>query len=144
MSLEERARRAAESLLENSSLTADLFDPEAQVLLDWGMKLATNLARDTGGVDDGQAEPILDAGLSDVRRVMRRVNRLVGHISEHDTQAVHKRLLSILETAERMPILKVNYPADLDAEVETLRGLSQGEALNRMLTWLGVGVDDEL
>jgi len=42
--LEQRASRAAESILEDESLTSDLDDVAAKVLLDWGLACAKAIA----------------------------------------------------------------------------------------------------
>jgi hypothetical protein len=45
----QRIERAAESILENERLTADLDDAAAQVLIDWGLACAELIAGSTDG-----------------------------------------------------------------------------------------------
>lgn len=73
--LARRERRAAESILENESLTADLDDKVATVLLDWGLACATEIARSTASLDPAQATIATSERLRATRRLMRRVNR---------------------------------------------------------------------
>ncbi|MEW5871165.1 MAG: hypothetical protein AB1894_17960 [Chloroflexota bacterium] len=75
--LERRARRAAESILENESLTAELDDREANVLVEWGVACAKAAARQTAGMEDAQAEQALDANLRATRQLMRQVSKWV-------------------------------------------------------------------
>jgi hypothetical protein len=70
----QRADRAAESILENERLTADLDDAAAQVLLDWGVTCARMIARDTTGLDEVAAERAMSPRLRAIRRLMRQVN----------------------------------------------------------------------
>jgi hypothetical protein len=71
--LEARRRRAAETILQNERLTAGLQDAVAQALLDWGLAMAGHVASSTAGLDDRQAEPVLETRLQAVARLMRRV-----------------------------------------------------------------------
>ena len=66
----ESRRVAVERILEDESLTAELLDPAARVLLDWGTTQARTLA--------GQAEE-LDTRLSDLRRTLKRIARQAGY-----------------------------------------------------------------
>ncbi|MCA9936520.1 MAG: hypothetical protein H6662_08370 [Ardenticatenaceae bacterium] len=77
--LAKRARRVAESLLENESLTADLNDTAAQGLLDWGLQMAQRVVDSTTELDDEAAEEVMYPRLKATRRMMRSVNRLVAN-----------------------------------------------------------------
>lgn len=73
--LAKRVNRTAASILENEPLTADLDDPAAQVLLDWGVACAETIAQCTAGLDDTEAEDAMYPRLRAMRRLMRQVNR---------------------------------------------------------------------
>lgn len=84
-----------ESLAEDESLTADLVDEAASVLLDWGLAQAQGLAR--------QAETLpsqeMDARLADLRRTMKRINREAGEAAPEEQAERVRELLEELETA---------------------------------------------
>jgi hypothetical protein len=73
---------ALESLLENESLTADLDDAAAKVLLDWGMayvRLSHRLA-----VDSPEPEGYIHNQMRTTRKWMRAVNRWSASRAEKD------------------------------------------------------------
>ena len=94
ISLENR-RRAVERILEDESLTADLTDAAATLLLDWGLARVEALVQ--------QAE--LDAHLADLRRTMKRIGRQVGKAAP---EAQVERVRALLAEIEKKQ----------DAEVE--------------------------
>jgi hypothetical protein len=71
---QQRVNRAAESILENERLTADLDDADAKVLIDWGVACAERIARSTAGLNDLEAEEAMYPRLRATRRMMRQVN----------------------------------------------------------------------
>jgi len=73
--IKERIDKAAESILENEKLTADLDDDAAQVLLDWGITCAKKIAQSTLGLDDMEAEDAMYQPMRATRRLMRAVNK---------------------------------------------------------------------
>jgi hypothetical protein len=74
---QQRVNRAAESILENERLAADLDDASAQVLIDWGVACAERIARSTAGLNEAEAEDAMHPRLRATRRLMRRVNSWV-------------------------------------------------------------------
>ena len=70
-----RAQRAAESILENEALTADLDDQAAQVLIDWGVALAQQIAAETAGLDEVAAEEAMYQPQRTLRKMLRQTNR---------------------------------------------------------------------
>ncbi len=91
--VERRASRAAESILENESLTADLNDDAAQVLITWGIDCAEMVAQRTVGLDDTEAEEIMAPRLRAIRRLMRLINDIT------NTTHFKETLDAILEQA---------------------------------------------
>ncbi|MFN2271709.1 MAG: hypothetical protein ACK2US_12780 [Anaerolineae bacterium] len=75
-------QRAAERLLEDESLTADLIDDAAKLLLEWGLKMAEMTIQQAKGLSLEE----IDARLAELRRTMRRINHEVGQI-EPEAQA---------------------------------------------------------
>ncbi len=73
--IKDRIEKAAQSILENEKLTADLDDDAANVLLDWGIACAKAISQGTLGLDDTQAEEAMYQPLRATRRLMRTVNK---------------------------------------------------------------------
>jgi hypothetical protein len=68
----ERADRAVERLLENESLTADLEDAPARVLLELGADWARRIAGSTAAIrDEAAADQALAPALEGVRQALR-------------------------------------------------------------------------
>jgi len=72
---ESRIEKAAQSILDNEKLTADLDDDAAQVLLDWGIASAKQIVQGTLGLDDMEAEDAMYQPMRANRRLMRGVNK---------------------------------------------------------------------
>jgi hypothetical protein len=72
--LDNRIQRAAESILENEKLTADLDDPAADALIQWGVSWATAAAQETVDLDEEQSADYLYPRLKATRRMLRYVN----------------------------------------------------------------------
>lgn len=72
-----RLSRAAESLLENETVTADLDTEAANALLAWGQDCVERIVRDSVGLGDAAAEEAIALRLKAMRRLMRQVNRWV-------------------------------------------------------------------
>ena len=70
-----RLRRAAESILENEALTANLDDDAAAVLLDWGVTLAKRIAASAAGLDDAAFEEATYPRMRALRKMLRYINR---------------------------------------------------------------------
>jgi hypothetical protein len=97
--LAERAKRAAESILENESLTADLDDQAAKVLLDWGTTCARTIATSTSGLSAAQAQEAMDLRLRAVRQFMRSINGWAAEQQGMDAEGHAARLVKVLEQA---------------------------------------------
>ena len=72
-----RIHRAAESILENERLTADLDDAAAKELLDWGIACVKGVAQSTVGLNDMEARAAMSPRLRATRQLMRLVNRWI-------------------------------------------------------------------
>ena len=97
--LEQRARRTAESILENESLTSDLDDVAARALLDWGLDCAKVIVQRTVDLDDSQADEAMSLGLRAIRRLMRSANKWVSERWEMDAESQLGQLNRIVEQA---------------------------------------------
>lgn len=97
--LTRRINRAAESILENERLTADLDDAAAKVLLDWGVTCAIMVAQSTAGLNDLEAEKVMSPRFRAVRRLMRSVNKWIAKRREMDAEGSATLLTKIIEQA---------------------------------------------
>lgn len=95
----EREKLAAESLLENESLTDGLDDSTAAVLLGWGVELARSIASRTAGMDDAQAEEVMDEPMRGLRRMLRHTSRWVQAVLDGDAETASDSLNTAIEQA---------------------------------------------
>lgn len=143
MSVEERANRASQQLSENSSLTDDLMDEEAVVVMDWAKSLAERFIHQTHYLDDTQAELLIEDGLRALRRTMRRLGRLVSRLEHLEPEAAYEHVSMLLEAAHELPNVQVNIPEDMDLALDTLRTLPTGEMLQQVLDWISLPEEDK-
>ena len=132
----DRAQRAAEQLMEDESLTDELDDAEAGRLLDWGIGLSGYLVRHiyrSGGADEAEAEERLDNQLGTLRRVMRKINKLVGSLPAAPPEMIAARLAEALGLAAQLPRVMVALPTDPLSAALNLRGLTPADALESIL-----------
>ncbi len=97
--VQRRKRRAAESILENEALTADLDDRSAKSLNTLGLRFAERAAQNTAGMDDGTAETVMDEGLRAARKMLRAVSQWIVSQQQGDNQASESSLERIFEQA---------------------------------------------
>jgi hypothetical protein len=112
-----RTDLAAEGILGNQRLTANLDDSAASELLDWGVACAEEIAQGTAGLDDQEAEEFMYPRLRATRRLMREVNRWVAQQEEMDTVGIAESLDRIVEEAV------IAYGQDLTPAVAGERAL---------------------
>ena len=91
-------RRIAGRLLENESLTADLVDDAAKVLLDWGLNQAMDIAQQAEAIEQDYLETRLDT----LQSTMRRINQQAGTVPPESQPARVRQLLDTVEV-ERSP-----------------------------------------
>jgi len=87
--LDEVLQSTVERLLEDEALTADLVDPAARYLLDWGIARATAIVREAGA-SPAEAQ----ARLAALRQQMRALARRVGEMLPEEQAAALQRLLT--------------------------------------------------
>ena len=96
----QRLKRAADNILENERLTSELDDAAAQVLLDWGVACAEEIARSTAGLKGSKVEEAMSPRLRATRRLMRRVSKWVANRRTMDGERSGELLSQISEQAE--------------------------------------------
>ncbi len=89
------SRRAVERILEDESLTADLVDEAATMLLEWAAKRAEAVAEQTT-----IPSTVRDDHLALIRWAMRHVNRVVGQRVPDEQAAGVRALLGQIEAEE--------------------------------------------
>ena len=96
----QRVNIAAQGLLENESLTADLDDQAAKTLLEWGLDCVRKIAQDTAGMDEAQAEGDMYPRLRATRTLLRTVNNTVASGSAMNTIFTSELITQIIEQAK--------------------------------------------
>ena len=124
-----RMQRAAERILENESLTADLDDDAAQVLLDWGVRCAEQIARDTVGLSANQVEEAMYPRLRALRRLMRAVNRWAIKCQPMDAE-------TLAEMLEQAAIVYHSYVPPGTVPQEAFLASSTPEAIARLRAFI--------
>jgi uncharacterized protein (TIGR00730 family) len=137
--MENKFRYAIELITGDSSLTDDMDDDQASRLLTWGEQQARRLASKSAGIE---VEEELDTNLQNLRRVMRRINKLVGMLDFGEPEEMSSILSKIFEAAADVPAIKALPPDDLDEMVAQLKSLPRGEALEMIMSRL-LGESDE-
>ncbi|MBN1886917.1 MAG: hypothetical protein JW850_02970 [Thermoflexales bacterium] len=110
--LAQRVSRAAESILENESLTDGLDETAAEQLLSWGIACAETAARDTASLGEAEAEEALSPRMRATRMLMRSVKAWIASRPTAGTDPA--QLNEIVEQAA------IVYGWDLDPSAERL------------------------
>ena len=97
--MDRRRQRAAESILDNESLTADLDDDAARLLNDWALSCAEQIVLSPEGLSDEEAEDATYPRLRSTRRLMRFVNRWVRQRLDRTPHESGKLLGQIVQQA---------------------------------------------
>lgn len=125
-------KKAAELILGDASLRDELTDDEAQPLIDWGLAQVAQIARRASLMASAEA---VEAALDDVRRLMKRVNRVVRHRALGDAEAVRSDLERLSELSARL--FGDAVPRAALSQVDTFMAeqgnLSNGQVVKRLL-----------
>lgn len=106
--LKARKRLAIEMVLESESLTDDLEDDEAEILLDWGLAQAEAYALATQEIaDEEEARLAIDQGVMVIRRAMRFINDLVAERMDLSDGEMVEELLQLTSLARELPHIQV-------------------------------------
>lgn len=93
----EELQKLEERLVSDSSLRDALTDDEAQQLLDWGLAQLRREVRRTAALPPPEARSQLEAQAGAVRQVMRQANRMVRGLPEATKGERREHLLRFLE-----------------------------------------------
>ena len=115
--LDARKRLAIEMILESESLTDDLQDDEAEILLDWGLAQAEAYALATQETaDEEEARLALDQGVTTIQRAMRLINDLVAERMELSDEEMVEELLRLVSLVSELPNVQVTAGEEKEEE----------------------------
>ncbi len=134
--VELRAAQAAESILDNESLTSELDDAAAQILLNWGADWARRVARRTAGMDEAAAQEAMVAPMAALRQLVRMINKRAGGNVPGDAAAWWARLIeqgsiaaaAALTSPINPELLWSDDAADLPGQIGRLRAWFEAQA----------------
>jgi hypothetical protein len=137
---DDRLQRAADAILGDESLTDEMDDAPASRLLDWAVGVSKQIAGQTADMQDDQAVAYLDDKMQTLRKVVRRVNKLIGTAAASgDTIELVETLQKVMEAASEVEGLTPAAPADLNAAAERLKAMPAEDALNEILSYINKG-----
>jgi hypothetical protein len=123
---DEQVRRTIERIYEDESVTDELADDEAEVLLQWGERLATLLP--SKGLS---GDVLIEAG-DQLRRLLRIINRFTGQRSSMDAEE-QKSTLDTIVTAAKGIGFSVD-PAKLQEYLQAHTEWDNTESIRKLTT----------
>ncbi|HET91128.1 MAG TPA: hypothetical protein ENN99_10380 [Chloroflexi bacterium] len=132
--LERRIKRAAESILENESLTAALDDDTAQELVAWGLDCTKTVVQNTANMNAAEAEERIRPQLRAIGRLMRSIgNWMAARQKTAETGAPW--LEDILEQAAVIYGRDVSFPSIEQREAFLHHVQSIAHGAQAVLAW---------
>jgi hypothetical protein len=128
--IQERIQHAAESILENEALTADLDDEAAQVLLDWGVEQSQTIAAQTAEMNEAEAEEAMYRPMRALRKMLRITNKWATNPQEKDLSKILKQVEIVYGSSpdvDQQTAFLGALPKDTGARVQALRGFIEGK-----------------
>jgi phosphatidylserine/phosphatidylglycerophosphate/cardiolipin synthase-like enzyme len=119
-----RQERAAGRILDDERLRGDLTDDEYQPLLDWALAMTDRIAASTAGMDDSEADRVIDEGLVAVRGNVGAARAAVVAHAEGDAERRSAELQVIGRNWSRFPTDVIEGVPD-EAVASRLRTLSE-------------------
>ena len=139
-SMEDRIRQAVTQITGNVSLTDEMDDAAAAILLEWGSTMATHLVHASADQPPEQAEQYMEANMPNLRRVMRRINGTIGSLSYESPEEIAERLSGLFEAAQQTPPLTdCEVPGEMSLVAFGLKQKSQTDAVTAILRLLTPG-----
>lgn len=127
-----RARQLEAQILDDSSVTDDLDDTPAKVLLEWGLQAARRIAEATAGQPDVQAGEVMDAAIVSLRRTMRRVGKLVADFDSLAPDELADKLAGVLDAGGATGVLSV--PPDVAQALKRVQSVPAPARLTLILS----------
>ncbi|WP_017719306.1 hypothetical protein [Kamptonema formosum] len=138
--LTQRITWAAESLLDNETLTPELEDAAGGAALTWATDLSRRVALATAGLDDEAAEAFMAPKLAAIGELIRLVSRWAASYREMDAGGRESFLSQVIEAAlkiypdyqpphkeQQQAFLREPFPADPRDWIVNLRRLVEGD-----------------
>jgi hypothetical protein len=132
--LEERINRIASQVLGDASLTDEMDDVEARLLFDWAARAARRIAEQAEAMSDAEAERYLESAIPDLRKVLRRINKMVGMLASSSPDEAASALDKVFEAASSLPVLKADRPDSVRQIASGISRQSRKEALGQVLS----------
>lgn len=136
MLLEDRITQAVTGITGNMSLTEDMDDVEAAALLDWASRVVREVVLLTVEMEDAPAEAHLDPILSEVRRVMRRINDIIGGLSDLPAEELVRSLSAMFDARAGVPVAVNTIPGDFEELAGEIAAATRAEALTLILQYV--------
>lgn len=133
---EVRQQRAIEQVTGDVSLTDNMTDEQAARVLEWASRAANWIAVQTADMADADAEAYLQPRQEALRRVVRRLNKLLGELPDLGRDEIAEALARLFEPVASVPELGCQVPSDLDGLAARLESKTPDEALAIVLTIL--------
>jgi hypothetical protein len=131
--MDDRRQQAVERILGDVSLTDYLDDMQGSRLLNWGAQLARWQVVQTAVMGAEQADAFIDERVQGVRKIIRRINRLVGELPDLAADEIAERLGPIFDAAAGLTGTQPRRPGDLNAYAVRLQAMEQGAALTSIM-----------
>lgn len=142
--MEDRIRSVVLQITGDMSVTEDMDDAEATILLEWGAAMARRLALTTVEMTDDQARESLDSHIVNLRRIMRRINSLVSSKQSGATiDDIAAKTSGVFVLATEMPVLQPDRPEDINQFAAQLSFLSAEGTLRAVLSRLSSSEREE-
>lgn len=135
-------QNAAEQILGDSSLTDDLDDAEANRLIQWALEVSGKVCEESARQTEAEAADYLEETLYQLRRTVRRINRLAGTAITEDSESIIKRLNKIFEGCEKIPGLAVHSPLNPENTARLMQTLPAGDTLEIILSYFDLGGEE--
>jgi hypothetical protein len=130
IAIQKRIQRAAESILENEALTADLDDDAAKALLDWGVACAEKIASDTAELNDEEAEEAMYQPMRALRKMLRAANKWVANPQSENLERITEQASKVFNSNSdegQQTAFLTALPEDTTTRVQALRKFIDGE-----------------
>ena len=134
--IQKRIQRAAESILENEALSADLDDDSAKVLLDWGVSLSRQITIQTVEMDDAQAEQAMYRPMRALRKMLSIANKWTNGPGEKNLRRMLEQAPDIYGSEytppgdEELRAFMVQIPAGSIERLNALQRFIQGDQVD--------------
>ena len=119
--VEKRGQLAAQSILENESLTEGLDDASGEALLRWGVACAQAVTAESADMEEVEATELIEGRLRALRRLLKAASRWLQALAENDSASAIDQLQKVLEYAQ--VFYPKNFSPPRPEQLESLNAL---------------------